>query len=106
LDVDAVVEGSVVRSGDRARITAQLIHTRADEHLWAATYDRDLRDLLSVESEIAATVTRQVQIRLSPRAQARLAAPVAVEPRAYDLYQRGRYRAFSNNPRDLAAAIR
>jgi TolB-like protein/Tfp pilus assembly protein PilF len=105
LDVDAVVEGSVVRSGNRARITAQLIHARADKHLWAATYDRDLRDLLTVESEIAATVTRQVQITLSPTAKARLAAAVPIDPHAYDLYQRGRYRAFSNNPQELAQAI-
>lgn len=105
LDVDAVIEGSVVRSGNHARITVQLIQARADKHLWAATYDRDLHDLLSVESEIAATVTRQVQITLSPKAQARLAAPVPVDPQAYDLYLRGRYRAFSNNPQDLVHSI-
>jgi TolB-like protein/DNA-binding winged helix-turn-helix (wHTH) protein/cytochrome c-type biogenesis protein CcmH/NrfG len=105
LDVDAVVEGSVVRSGDRARITAQLIQARADKHLWAATYDRDLHDILGIEREIAATITRHVQIALSPGAQARLAAPVPIDPQAYDLYQRGRYRAFSNNPQELAEAI-
>jgi len=106
LDVDAVVEGSVVRSGNRARITAQLIDARTDRHLWAATYDRDLHDILSVESEIAATITRQVQITLSPRTRARLAAPMPIDPRAYDLYQRGRYRAFSNNPQELVEATR
>lgn len=105
LDVDAVVEGSVVRSGNRARITAQLIDARADKHLWAATYDLDLHDVLSVEGEIAATVTRQVQITLSSRARARLASPVPVDPQAYDFYLRGRYSAFSNNPQDLAKAI-
>lgn len=105
LDVDAVVEGSVVRSGNRARVTAQLVDARADKHLWAATYDRDLHDLLSVESDIAATVTRQVRITLSPKVQARLAAPVPVDPQAYDLYLRGRYRAFSNNPQGLVQAI-
>jgi TolB-like protein/DNA-binding winged helix-turn-helix (wHTH) protein len=105
LDVDAVIEGSVVRSGNRARVTAQLVDARADKHLWAATYDRDLHDLLSVESEIAATVTRQVQITLSPKAQERLATPIPVDPQAYDLYLRGRYRAFSNNPQDFAQSI-
>jgi len=105
LDVDAVIEGSVVRSGNRARITAQLINARADQHLWAASYDRDLRDMLSLQHEIAATIARQVQITLSPRTQARLATAVAVDPEAYDSYQRGRYLAFSNNRQDLATSI-
>jgi TolB-like protein/DNA-binding winged helix-turn-helix (wHTH) protein/Tfp pilus assembly protein PilF len=105
LDVDAVIEGSVIRSGNRARITAQLINARADKHLWAASYDRDLHDLLGLHREIAATVARQVQITISPGAQARLASVVAVDPQAYDLYQRGRYIAFSNNRQEIAAAI-
>lgn len=105
LDVDAVIQGSVTRSGNRARISAQLISAKADKHLWAANYDRELSDLLTVQREIAAAVARQVQIRVSPRVQARLATAVAVDPQAYDLYQRGRYRAFSNNPEELADAI-
>jgi TolB-like protein/DNA-binding winged helix-turn-helix (wHTH) protein len=105
LEVDAVIQGSVTRSGNRARISAQLINARADKHLWAANYDRDLHDMLTVQREIATAVARQVQIRVSPRVQARLAASVAVDPEAYDLYQRGRYRAFSNNPQELAEAI-
>jgi TolB-like protein/DNA-binding winged helix-turn-helix (wHTH) protein/Tfp pilus assembly protein PilF len=105
LDVDAVVEGSVVRSGNRARITAQLVNARADKHLWAASYDRNLHDILNLQSEIAATVARQVSITLSPRAQARLAASASVDPQAYDLYQRGRYRAFSNNRQEIAATV-
>jgi TolB-like protein len=106
LDVDAVIQGSVVRSGDRARrITAQLVHARADKHLWAASYERDLHDLLALHREIAATVARQVRITLSPRAQARLASTAAFDPQAYDLYQRGRYIAFSNNRQEIAAAI-
>ena len=59
LNVDAVVEGSVIRSGNRARITVQLINARADKHLWAANYDRDLHDMLSLQSEIAASVARR-----------------------------------------------
>ena len=105
LDVDAVIEGSVIRSGDRARITAQLVHTRSDKHLWAASYDRDLHDLLGLHREIAATVARQVQITISEGAKARLSSVVTVNPQAYDLYQRGRYVAFSNNRREIAAAI-
>ena len=105
LDVDAVIEGSVLRSGDRARITAQLVAVRADRHLWAASYDRELHDLLGLHREIAATVARQVQVTLSPKAQARLRAAAAVDPRAYDLYQRGRYIAFSNNRQQVAEAV-
>ena len=105
LEVDAVIQGSVTRSGNRARISAQLINARADKHLWAASYDRDLHDMLTVQREIAAAVVRQVQIKVSPLVQARLATAVAVDPQAYDLYQRGRYRAFSNNPEELAEAI-
>lgn len=105
LNVDAVIEGSVVRSGNRVRIIAQLIQARADKHLWADSYDRDLGDMLALEREIAVTVARQVQIKLSPQIQARLAAAPRVDPQAYDLYQRGRYGGFSNNRQDLVAAI-
>jgi TolB-like protein len=104
LDVDAVIEGSVVRSGNRARITANLINTRADKSIWAGSYEADLRDILSLQNQIAATVARQVQMKLSPQAEARLAARAQVDPKAYDLYQRGRYQAFSNNPADMKVA--
>ena len=105
LNVDAVVEGSVIRSGNRARITVQLINARADQHLWAANYDRDLRDMLSLQSEIAASVARQVQITLSPRIEARLRGHQTVDPEAYDLYQRSLLRGFSNNKQEMAAAV-
>ena len=105
LDVDAVIQGSVIRSGNHARITAQLINARADKHLWAASYDRDLHDLLGLHREIAATVARRVQIAIGPKAQARLSSVPAVDPQAYDLYQRGRYIAFSNNRQEIVAAI-
>ena len=104
LDVDAVIEGSVVRSGNRAHIQVQLIDARADKHLWAASYDCDLHDVLALQAEIAAIVARQVRITLEPRAQARLATAVSVDPRAYDLYQRGRYEAFSANPEEVSDA--
>ena len=105
LNVDAVVEGSVIRSGNRARITVQLINARADQHLWAANYDRDLHDMLSLQSEIAASVARQVQITLSPRIEARLRGHQTVDPEAYDLYQRSLLRGFSNNKQEMAAAV-
>ena len=105
LNVDAVVEGSVIRSGNRARIAVQLINARADKHLWAANYDRDLHDMLNVQSEIAASVARQVQVTLSPSAEARLRGHQAVDPEAYDLYQRSLSRAFSNNGQEMEAAV-
>jgi len=105
LNVDAVVEGSVIRSGNRARVTVQLINARADQHLWAANYDRDLHDMLSLQSEIAASVARQVQITLSARIEARLRGHQTVDPEAYDLYQRSLLRGFSNNKQEMAAAV-
>jgi TolB-like protein/DNA-binding winged helix-turn-helix (wHTH) protein/Tfp pilus assembly protein PilF len=105
LNVDAVIEGSVVKSGNRVRITAQLINARADKHLWAASYDRDLHDILSLQSEIAATVARQVQVTLSPRIEARLRQNQTVDPAAYDLYQRALSHAFSNNKQEMTVAV-
>jgi TolB-like protein/DNA-binding winged helix-turn-helix (wHTH) protein len=87
LDVDGIIEGSVVRSGDRVRITAQLIHAGSDRHLWAETYERDLGDILRLQSEVAQAIAQQVRVQLTPQQQARL--PAAVNPEAYDLYLRG-----------------
>lgn len=66
LDVDMIVEGSIVKAGDRVRVTAQLIDARSDEHLWAATYDRAVQDLLTLQKEIAAAVTGEITGTLSP----------------------------------------
>jgi TolB-like protein/DNA-binding winged helix-turn-helix (wHTH) protein/Tfp pilus assembly protein PilF len=105
LGVDAVLQGSVTRSGSRVRVNAQLVDAREDKHLWAASYDRELHDVLGLQAEIAATVARRVHVKLDPRTETRLAAAAPVNPQAYDLYQRGRYRAFSNNPLEVGAAI-
>jgi TolB-like protein/DNA-binding winged helix-turn-helix (wHTH) protein/Tfp pilus assembly protein PilF len=105
LNVDAVLEGSVTRSGDRVRVTAQLIHATRDQHLWADSYDRDVRDILGLQSEIARTVAERVRAELSTAERARLTHVQNVDPEAYDLYQRGRFYAFSKNEQDLAAAI-
>jgi TolB-like protein/DNA-binding winged helix-turn-helix (wHTH) protein/Tfp pilus assembly protein PilF len=91
LKVDAVVEGTIQRSGERVRIRAQLIHAATDEHLWVQTYERDLRDVLELQSEIAQAIARQVQIKLSPAEQARLTPRRPVHPRALDAYLQGRY---------------
>jgi TolB-like protein/Tfp pilus assembly protein PilF len=91
LSVDAIVEGSVMRSGDRVRITAQLIDGKTDRHLWANTYERDLRDVLSLQGEVAGAIAQEIRIRLTPQEAARLAAARPVDPVAHEAYLRGRY---------------
>ncbi|MGB7621134.1 MAG: protein kinase [Terriglobia bacterium] len=91
LNVDAVIEGSVLRSGDRVRITAQLIHAVTDQHLWAESYERDFRDILSLQSEIARQIANEVKVTLSPQERARLGTARQVNPEAHELYLKGRY---------------
>ena len=91
LKVDAVVEGSVMRSGDRVRITAQLIQATTDRHLWAESYERDLQDVLGLQSELARTIAGEIQIKLTPRDEARLAGAGTVNPQAYEAYLKGLY---------------
>jgi len=98
LDVDAVVEGSVSRSGDKVRITAQLIDARADKHLWAQSFERSSRDVLALQAELASAIAREVNVRLTPSEQSRLTAPRSVNPEAHDAYLKGRY--FFNRPSD------
>jgi tetratricopeptide (TPR) repeat protein len=89
LGVQGVVEGSIFRAGDRVRITLQLIDARNDLHLWAQTYERDLRDVLALQSEVARAVAEQIRLKLTPEEQAALTAYRTVDPRAYDAYLRG-----------------
>jgi TolB-like protein/DNA-binding winged helix-turn-helix (wHTH) protein len=89
LNVDAIVEGSVVRSGRRVRVTAQLIQASTDRHLWAETYDRDLGDILKLQGEVADAIAEQVSARLTPQQQAQLRQGYAVNPAAYDAYLKG-----------------
>jgi TolB-like protein/Flp pilus assembly protein TadD len=91
LNVDAVMEGSIERSGNSVRITAQLIQAATDQHLWAESYERDLHDVLQVQEEIAKAIAREVQIQLTPQEQALLTKARPVDPEAYELYLRGRY---------------
>lgn len=91
LDVDAVVEGSVLRAGDRVRITAQLIHAATDEHLWAESYQREVRDILSLQSDVARAIAEEIRIKLTPQQRARLARVRPVHPEAHDAYLKGRY---------------
>ena len=89
LNVDGVIEGSVLRSGDRVRITAQLIHARSDRHLWSESYERDLKDILSLQSELARTIAGQVRAVTTPAEEERLHAE-SVNPAAYEAYLLGR----------------
>jgi TolB-like protein/Flp pilus assembly protein TadD len=91
LNVDAVVEGTVQRSGERVRISAQLIQASTDTHMWAESYERDLRDILALESEVARAIATEVQAKLTPREEARLARTRPVNPDAYEAYLMARH---------------
>jgi TolB-like protein/DNA-binding winged helix-turn-helix (wHTH) protein len=105
LGVDAVVEGSVLHSGDRVRITAQLIRTATDRHIWAAAYDGDLKDVLSLQARVAEEITNQVKLSLSAQETGRLRRPRAVNPEAFDLYLHGRYAWNQRNVQGFRQAI-
>jgi TolB-like protein/DNA-binding winged helix-turn-helix (wHTH) protein len=91
LNVDGIVEGSVTRSGQRVRITAQLLHGPTDKHLWAETYERDLGDVLRLQSEVAQAIAEQVRAQVTPQQQVQLRSARPVNPEAYEAYVRGRY---------------
>jgi TolB-like protein/Tfp pilus assembly protein PilF len=98
LDVDALVEGSVLRSGDKVRITAQLIDARADRHLWAKSFEGQSKDVLALQSELASAIAGEIHVQLTPAERSRLGSAVSVNPEAYDAYLKGRY--FFNRPSD------
>ncbi len=99
LNVDAIVEGSVLRSGDKVRITAQLIDARADKHLWAKSFERNSRDVLALQDELASAIAREIHVQLTPSEQSRLTTAPTVDPAAYDAYLKGRF--FFNRPSDV-----
>jgi eukaryotic-like serine/threonine-protein kinase len=99
LNVDAIVEGSVLRSGDKVRITAQLIDARADKHLWAKSFERNSRDVLALQDELASAIAREIHVQLTPSEQSRLTTAPRVDPAAHDAYLKGRY--FFNRPSDI-----
>jgi TolB-like protein/DNA-binding winged helix-turn-helix (wHTH) protein/Tfp pilus assembly protein PilF len=90
LQVEGIVEGSVLRSGDQVRITAQLIYAPRDQHLWAEEYQRYVRDVLYLQREVARDIAEQVRVTLTPNERAHLATVGAVDPSAYESYLRGR----------------
>jgi TolB-like protein len=96
LNVDAVVEGSVVRVGDKVRITAQLIDAPDDKHLWAKSFERNSRDVLALQDELA--IAKEINVQLTPDEQTRLTSAPVVNPEAHDAYLKGRY--FISRPSD------
>jgi TolB-like protein/DNA-binding winged helix-turn-helix (wHTH) protein/Flp pilus assembly protein TadD len=105
LNVQAVVEGSVVSEGPRVRISAQLIRLPDDVHIWANSYEGDLRDTLKLQGEVARAIASQVRVTLSPHEQAILHASREVDPAAYRAYLKGRYFWNKRTGTDLRAAI-
>lgn len=97
LGVDAIIEGSVIRQGDRIRVHTQLIRAATDEHFWSATYDRDLQDVLALESDVAQSVAEKVEVTISGKERERLAAASPISPKVYESYLKGRF-VFRSRP--------
>jgi TolB-like protein/Flp pilus assembly protein TadD len=95
LGVDALVEGSVIRQGDRIRVHAQLIRASTDEHFWSETYDRDLSDVLTLQSSVAQAIAEKVEVSLSSEERSRLIAARQVSPEVYESYLKGRFVALN-----------
>ena len=91
LQVDALVEGTVTRAGDRLRITANLIQAAPERHLWADSYERNLSDVIALQNDVARSIAQQIQVQLTPEEHVKLSASRPVDPEAYKLYIKGRY---------------
>jgi TolB-like protein/DNA-binding winged helix-turn-helix (wHTH) protein/Flp pilus assembly protein TadD len=91
LGVDGIVEGAVLRSGDRVRITAQLVRAATDQHIWAESYERNMRDLLTLQDEVASNVAAQIRIEITPREANRPPNSAGVDPESQEDYLKGRY---------------
>jgi TolB-like protein/Flp pilus assembly protein TadD len=105
LDVDAVVEGSVLRVGDRVRITAQLIQAATDKHLWASSYDRDLRDVLALQGDVARAIAGEIGVRLTPEERSRLTRTKKVDPDAYEAYLKGQFHMARSTATDTQRSL-
>ena len=107
LGVDALVEGSVMREGSRIRVHAQLIRAATDEHFWSESYDRELRDALTLESDVAESIAGKVKVTVTGEEHERLKAARSVSPEVYESYLRGRFALNKGNTRaDIDEAIR
>ena len=106
LDVDAVLDGSTLRSGDQVRITAQLFHAATNSQLWAERYERNLRDILTLQGEIATAIAREIKVKLTPQEQTRLASARQVNPEAYEDYLKGRFHWYKMTLEDSETAMK
>ncbi len=105
LQADALIEGSVMRSADRVRITVQLIDASLDQHLWAESYERDLKNVFALQGEVAQAIAQQVRAVITPQEQARLVKKRPVDPEVYELYLKGRHIMMRGGLEDVRKAI-
>jgi serine/threonine protein kinase/Flp pilus assembly protein TadD len=105
LGVDVIVEGSVLAMEGRVRITAQLIEAASDTLLWAKSYERELRDVLTLQNEVARSIVDEISLKVTPRERARLRRARQVNPEAYQLYLRGRFHWHKRNEENVRRAI-
>ena len=105
LNVDALVEGSVLRIGDRVRITAQLIDASADKHLWKKSFERTSRDVLALQDDLAAAIAREINVQLTPQEQILLTSARTVNPAAYETYLKGRFFLSSPSGQNVKDAL-
>ena len=105
LNVNYILEGTVMRDGNKVRIIAQLIRVSDQTHLWADSYERNLEDILSLQRDVAEAIAGQIQVKLTTQKQARLAPARSVNAKAYDAYLHGRYHWNKRTPQDITSAI-
>jgi len=105
LQVDTVLEASVVREASRVRVTAQLIEAATDRHLWAESYERELTSILALQSEVARAVARTIRVRLRPQEETRLAGARKVNPATYEAYLKGMFHLNKSTPADIQKGI-
>jgi len=105
LNVDAIIEGSVLRSGDKIRVSVQLIRADTDEHLWSDTYDRELQDVLALQSDVTRGIARHIEVSLTGAQRASPVAPRTVAPGVYEAYLKGRFALHKNSRAGLQEAL-
>jgi serine/threonine-protein kinase len=105
LNVDAIVEGTVLRSHGRVRIAAQLIHAASDTHLWAKHYEGDVRDVLALQGDVARAIAEEIQVKLSPQERSRLTRSRPVDPAAYEAFLKGRHFWYRRSPDALTRSV-
>jgi TolB-like protein/predicted TPR repeat methyltransferase len=104
LNVDAIVEGSVAREGDRVAVTAQLIEAATETNLWADRYEREISSIMALQADVARAIAREIQVTLTPQEEALLASSREVDPEAYEAYLKGMAQFYELTPAGLEAA--